>query len=211
MPSRPKEIILEGTARIRNRRRRSKVMCHNQTNIDLKQVEVTTLGGGCFWCTEAVFSEITGVVNIEPGYSGGEIANPTYEKVSTGTTKHAEVVQVTFNPNIVTFKEILNVFFSIHDPTALNRQGVDVGTQYRSVIFYHTGEQKATAQKLIEELYNAKVYDAPIVTQVKPFKAFFKAEDYHKDYFKQNPEKPYCKLFIVPKIAKLRKSMREKI
>ncbi len=173
-----------------------------------RQLEVVTLGGGCFWCTEAVFSEIKGVVRVEPGYSGGELTNPTYEKVSTGTTGHAEVVQITFDSGIVSFRDILEVFFATHDPTTLNRQGNDVGVQYRSVIFYRTGEQKEIAQKLIEELDNARIYDAPIVTQVEPFKAFFKAEDYHTAFFKRNPEKPYCKLVIAPKIAKLRKSTK---
>jgi len=173
-----------------------------------RHLEVATLGGGCFWCTEAVFSEINGVVTVEPGYSGGELSNPTYEKVSTGTTGYAEVVQITFDRGIVSFRDILEVFFATHDPTTLNRQGDDVGTQYRSVIFYHTSEQKAITRKLIEELDNARMCDAPIVTQVEPFKAFFKAENYHKDYFKRNPEKPYCKLVIAPKIAKLRKSIK---
>lgn len=173
-----------------------------------RRLEVATLGGGCFWCTEAVFSEINGVVTVESGYSGGELPNPTYEKVSTGTTGYAEVVQITFDRGIVSFRDILEVFFATHDPTTLNRQGDDVGTQYRSVIFYHTSEQKAITRKLIEELDNARMCDAPIVTQVEPFKAFFKAENYHKDYFKRNPEKPYCKLVIAPKIAKLRKSIK---
>jgi peptide-methionine (S)-S-oxide reductase len=173
-----------------------------------RYLEVATLGGGCFWCTETIFSEINGVVTVEPGYSGGELPNPTYEKVSTGTTGHAEVVQITFDRGIVSFRDILEVFFATHDPTTLNRQGDDVGTQYRSVIFYHTSEQKEIAQKLIYEFDSARMYDAPIVTQVEPFKAFFKAENYHKDYFKRNPEKSYCKLVIAPKIAKLRKSIK---
>jgi len=170
---------------------------------------MATLGGGCFWCTEAVFSEIKGVVKVEPGYSGGKMQNPTYEVVSTGITGHAEVVQVTFNPSIISFREILEVFFATHDPTTLNRQGADYGTQYRSVIFYHNDEQKRIAENLIEELNNTKVFDAEIVTQVMPFKAFYKAEDYHKDYFKRNPRDLYCKLVIAPKISKLRKSMNK--
>jgi peptide-methionine (S)-S-oxide reductase len=173
-----------------------------------RYLEVATLGGGCFWCTDAIFSEINGVVTVEPGYSGGELPNPTYEKVSNGTTGHAEVVQITFDRGIVSFRDILEVFFATHDQTTLNRQGDDVGTQYRSVIFHHTSEQKEIAQKLINEFDNARIYDAPIVTQVEPFKAFFKAEDYHKDYFKRNPEKSYCKLVIAPKIVKLRKSIK---
>ena len=176
----------------------------NQRHKNLKQTEVATLGGGCFWCTEAVFSEIDGVMKVEPGYSGGKLKNPTYEQVSTGTTGHAEVVQITFNPKAISFREILEIFFTVHNPTTLNRQGADVGTQYRSVIFYHTREQKRTAQKLIDELDNAKVYDAPIVTQIEPFKEFCRAEDYHKDFFKRHPEQPYCKLIITPKLVKLR-------
>jgi len=171
-------------------------------------VEVATIGGGCFWCTEAVFSMIKGVVKVEPGYSGGSLANPTYKKVSSGTTGHAEVVQITFDPSIISFREILQVFFTTHDPTTLNRQGADVGTQYRSVVFYHDRKQKATIEKLIEELDNAKIYDAQIVTKVEPFKAFYKAENYHKNYFKSHPEQPYCRLVIAPKIAKVRKNYR---
>lgn len=170
---------------------------------NLKQTDAATLGGGCFWCTEAVFSEIDGVMKVEPGYSGGKLKNPTYEQVCTGTTGHAEVVQITFDPDAISFREILEIFFAAHNPTTLNRQGADVGTQYRSVIFYHNREQKRTAQKVIEELDSAKVYDSPIVTQIEPFKAFYRAEDYHKDYFTRHPEAPYCKLIIRPKLVKL--------
>lgn len=183
-------------------------MQKDRSERDSRVLEVATLGSGCFWCTEAVFSMTDGVVAVEPGYSGGEPPNPTYEEVSSGTTGHAEVVQITFDRDIVSFRDILEVFFATHDPTSLNRQGADWGTQYRSVIFYHTSEQRAIAQKLIEKLDNAKVYDAPIVTQVEPFKTFFKAEEYHKNYFKRNPDKSYCKLVIAPKIAKLRMSTK---
>ncbi len=176
-----------------------------------EQREVATLGGGCFWCTEAVFSELKGVEKAEPGYSGGSLPNPTYEQVCSGTTGHAEVMQVTFDPNVISYKEILDVFFAIHDPTTLNRQGNDVGTQYRSVIFYHSEEQKATAEKVIEELTKAKTWDAPIVTQVEPFKAFYQAEDYHKNYFKRHPEQAYCQVVIAPKVAKLRKLFLPKL
>jgi len=176
----------------------------DQSKRDCRQLETATLGGGCFWCTEAVFSKIEGVTRVEPGYSGGKLENPTYEQVSTGTTGHAEVVQIAFDPNIISFRQILEVFFEMHDATTLNRQGADVGTQYRSVVFYHNREQKTTAEQLIEELDNAKVFDSPIVTQVERFKAFYKAEDYHKEYFKLHPEQSYCKLVIAPKIAKLR-------
>ena len=172
---------------------------------------MATLGGGCFWCMEAVFSELRGVEKVESGYSGGAPADPTYEQVSTGKTGHAEVVQVNFNPKVISFKEILKIFFTMHDPTTLNRQGTDVGTQYRSVIFCHNDEQKATAEQVIKEITEAKIWNAPIVTQIEPFKAFYKAEDYHKDYFKKHREQPYCKLVIAPKIAKLREHYHKKL
>ena len=183
---------------------------HSKT-VSSRQIEVATLGGGCFWCMEAVFSELRGVEKVESGYSGGALADPTYEQVSTGKTGHAEVVQVNFNPKVISFKEILKIFFTMHDPTTLNRQGTDVGTQYRSVIFYHNDEQKATAEQVIKEITEAKIWNAPIVTQVEPFKAFYKAEDYHKDYFKKHPKQPYCKLVIAPKIAKLREHYHKKL
>jgi len=183
---------------------------HSKT-VFSRQIEVATLGGGCFWCMEAVFSELRGVEKVESGYSGGALADPTYEQVSTGKTGHAEVVQVNFNPKVISFKEILKIFFTMHDPTTLNRQGTDVGTQYRSVIFYHNDEQKVTAEQVIKEITEAKIWNAPIVTQIEPFKAFYKAEDYHKDYFKEHPEQPYCKLVIAPKIAKLREHYHKKL
>ena len=186
-------------------------MDQDQSNHDSKQIEKATLGSGCFWCTEAVFSEIRGVIKVTPGYSGGRLANPTYEQVSTGTTGHAEAVQIMFDPSVISFREILEVFFAMHDPTTLNRQGADVGTQYRSVVFHHTSRQKTTAEKLIKELNNAKVYDTPIMTQIQPFTAFYTAEDHHKDYFKRHPEQPYCRLVIAPKLAKLRADYREKL
>ena len=172
--------------------------------VSFKQFEVATLGGGCFWCTEAVFSLLKGVEKVESGYSGGKVENPTYEKVSTGTTGHAEVVQISFNPDVISFKEILEVFFSSHDPTTLNRQGNDVGTQYRSVIFYHDDQQKAIAEKVIKELTETKTWNMPIVTQIEPFKIFYKAEEYHQNYFKNHPEKSYCSIIIAPKIDKLK-------
>jgi peptide-methionine (S)-S-oxide reductase len=176
-----------------------------------RQMEVATLGGGCFWCMEAVFSELEGVEKVESGYSGGATAHPTYEQVSTGTTGHAEVVQINFDPKVISFEEILEIFFAMHDPTTLNRQGADVGTQYRSVIFHHNDEQKATAEQVIKKITEAKIWDAPIVTQLEPFKAFYKAEDYHKDYFKKHPGQPYCRLAITPKIAKLREHYHKKL
>jgi peptide-methionine (S)-S-oxide reductase len=175
------------------------------------RLEVATLGGGCFWCIEATFDEIMGVVNVESGYAGGELVSPTYDQVCTGTTGHAEVVQVTFNPDIISFKEILEVFFTAHDPTTLNRQGADVGTQYRSVIFYHNEKQKATANQVISEFEATKAWDNPIVTQIEPFKEFYKAEEYHSRYFIRHPESGYCRVVIAPKIAKLRKKYREKL
>lgn len=169
-----------------------------------KRIEVTTLGGGCFWCTEAVFSQLKGVEEIKPGYSGGNVENPSYEQVSTGKTGHAEVAQITLDPAVISFKEILQIFFSTHDPTSLNRQGADIGTQYRSVIFYHDDEQKAIAEQVIKEFSDEGAFDAPIVTQVEPLKAFYKAEDYHREYYKRHPEQPYCRVVIAPKIAKFR-------
>jgi peptide-methionine (S)-S-oxide reductase len=173
--------------------------------------EVATLANGCFWCAEAVFQEIKGLVKIEPGYSGGSMLNPTYEQVSTGITGHAEVVQIHFDPSIISFREILEIFFATHDPTTPNRQGADVGHQYRSVIFYHNDGQKATAEEVIKELTSEKLFDSPIVTELVPFKAFYKAEDYHKDYFKKHSAQPYCRVIISPKIAKLRKKFRDKL
>jgi len=172
---------------------------------------MATLGGGCFWCTEAVFTQLKGVEAVEPGYSGGSVENPTYEQVSTGTTGHAEVVQVTFDPNIISYREILEIFFSTHDPTTLNRQGPDTGTQYRSVIFYHNAQQRETAELVLKELTEEKLFDAPIVTSIEPFKRFYKAEEYHKDYFKKHPEQQYCRIIIAPKIAKLQKLYLDKL
>jgi peptide-methionine (S)-S-oxide reductase len=175
------------------------------------EMEVATLGGGCFWCIEAAFDEIKGVINVESGYSGGTTETPTYEQVCTGTTGHAEVVQVTFDPNTISFKEILEIFFTTHDPTTLNRQGADVGTQYRSIILYHNEKQKEIAEQVIKELEAAKIWDNTIVTQVELFKKFYKAEEYHKGYFGRHPEAGYCRVVIAPKIAKLRRKYREKL
>ena len=174
-------------------------------------VEVATLAGGCFWCIEAAFDEIRGVVKVESGYAGGTTDSPTYEQVCSGATGHAEVVQVTFDPNTVSFKEILEIFFTAHDPTTLNRQGADVGTQYRSVIFYHNRKQKEAAEQVIEELEAAKVWDNPIVTRIEPLKKFYKAEEYHRRYFSRHPQAGYCRVVIAPKIAKLRKKYGEKL
>jgi len=166
---------------------------------------IATLGGGCFWCLEAVYDQLRGVEHVESGYSGGTVPHPTYKQVCTGTTGHAEVVQVTFDPQQISYREILEVLFNIHDPTTLNRQGADVGTQYRSVIFYHDEGQKAVAEDLIRELGEAGVWKDPIVTQVVPFKAFYQAEDYHQEYFTHNGEQPYCRTVVAPKVAKFQK------
>ncbi len=176
-----------------------------------KNLEVATLAAGCFWCTEAAFSIIKGVERIEPGYTGGNVPDPSYEQVSTGTTGHAEAAQITFDPKVISYKEILEIFFAMHDPTSLNRQGGDVGTQYRSVIFYHSPEQKTITEKLIDELNKEVIWDKAIVTAVEPLKVFYKAETYHKDYFKKHPKEPYCQVVIAPKIAKLQQRFFDKI
>jgi peptide-methionine (S)-S-oxide reductase len=172
---------------------------------------VATLGGGCFWCTEAVFDELRGVERVESGYSGGASANPTYQQVCSGTTGHAEVVQVTFDPQAVSFREILEIFFTVHDPTTLNRQGADVGTQYRSVIFYHDEEQRRVAEEEMQRLDTEKLWDGPIVTELAPFAAFYVAEDYHQEYFRLNGAQPYCRMVVAPKVAKFRQHYREKL
>lgn len=183
----------------------------SEETMENKRNKVATLAGGCFWCTEAVFNIVKGVEKVEPGYTGGSVPNPTYEQVSTGTTGHAEAAQVTFNPRVISFREILEIFFATHDPTTLNRQGPDVGTQYRSAIFYHNEEQKATAEKLIAELEKEGIWNAPIVTQVKPLKVFYKAETYHKDYYKNHPNQPYCQQIISPKLVKLQQRFLGKL
>lgn len=169
-----------------------------------KTLQVATLANGCFWCTEAVFDQLKGVVKVESGYSGGKVPNPSYENVCTGETGHAETIQVTFDPTQVSFKELLQVFFTTHDPTTLNRQGADVGTQYRSAIFYHNPEQERIAKQVIQETQDSKIWKKPIVTEVMPFQAFYKAEDYHQQYYENNRRQPYCQVVIEPKIAKLR-------
>jgi len=168
--------------------------------------EVITLGGGCFWCLDAVFTDIKGVDQVVSGYSGGKVANPTYEDVCTGTTGHAEVVQVTFDPTAVSLRELLKVFFTLHDPTTKDRQGNDVGTQYRSAIFYRDEAQKEAAQDVLREIDASGVWDGKAVTEIQPFKAFYPAEGYHQDYYRKNPLQPYCLMVIRPKVAKLRKS-----
>jgi peptide-methionine (S)-S-oxide reductase len=175
------------------------------------RTEVATLGGGCFWCLEAVYQELRGVEKIESGYSGGDVPNPTYRQVCSETTGHAEVVQVTFDPDDVSYRDILEVYFTIHDPTTLNRQGADVGTQYRSVIFYHTDEQKRVAEEVISDLETEGIWNSPIVTEVAPFDEFYVAEDYHQNYFRNNGFQPYCQVIIAPKVAKFRKQHLERL
>jgi peptide-methionine (S)-S-oxide reductase len=173
--------------------------------------EIATLGGGCFWCLEAVYDELRGVESVESGYAGGPVPNPTYRQVVTGTTGHAEVVQVAFDPEVVTFREILEVFFTIHDPTTLNRQGADVGPQYRSAIFYHDEDQRRVSEELISELEAEGLWDDPIVTEVTPFERFYVAEDYHQEYYRNNEYQPYCQVVIAPKVAKFRKQYLERL
>jgi peptide-methionine (S)-S-oxide reductase len=176
-----------------------------------KTKDVATLAGGCFWCTEAVFTIIKGVAKVDPGYTGGSVPNPTYEQVSTGTTGHAEAAQITFDPDVISYREILEIFFATHDPTTFNRQGPDVGTQYRSAIFYHNEPQKTTAESIIAELEKEGIWNKPIVTQVAPLKTFYTAKTYHKDYYKKHPNQPYCQQVISPKIIKLQKRFLNKL
>jgi peptide-methionine (S)-S-oxide reductase len=166
--------------------------------------EIATLGGGCFWCLEAVYDEMKGVLSVESGYMGGHVENPSYRAVCTGTTGHVEVVQITFDPAVTSFRKILEVFFTIHDPTTVDRQGNDAGPQYRSVIFYHNDAQKAVAGEVIREIDAEKIWPRPIVTQVQPASSFYKAEDYHQEYFRNNPSQPYCVYIVAPKVKKFR-------
>ena len=171
--------------------------------------EMATLGGGCFWCTEAVYQQLNGVLAVESGYTGGSVVNPSYEAVCNGTTGHAEVVQVTFDSSVVSYREILEVFFTIHDPTTLNRQGADVGTQYRSVIYFHSPEQEDLAHHVFAEMAN--VWDAPIVTELSAATTYYKAEEYHQNYFVQHPDQGYCAFVVAPKVAKFRKMFTAKL
>jgi peptide-methionine (S)-S-oxide reductase len=173
--------------------------------------EQATLAGGCFWCLEAVYDQLRGVQNVQSGYAGGRRPNPTYEQVCTGTTGHAEVVQITYDPQQISYGDLLDVFFTIHDPTTLNRQGGDVGTQYRSAIYYHSDEQKRIAEEKISDLAEQKIWDDPIVTEIAPLKEFYPAEDYHRDYFERNPNQSYCSVVIAPKVAKARKKFMERL
>ena len=175
------------------------------------KADTAVFGGGCFWCTEAVFSELKGVSHVESGYSGGTTKNPTYSEVCTGNTGHAEVIKITFDPKVVSYKKLLEVFFLTHDPTTLNRQGADVGTQYRSVIFYENEQQKNTAEDIIKQLNEAKAYPNPIVTEIAPLTNYYPAENYHQNYFEQNGNQPYCRIVIQPKMEKFRKAFSDLI
>ncbi|MDE5422671.1 peptide-methionine (S)-S-oxide reductase MsrA [Ancylomarina sp. DW003] len=183
-----------------------------QTNkMNQKNTEIATLGSGCFWCTEAIFQELKGVEKVESGYMGGELKNPTYKDICTGETGHAEVCQITFDPEIISFTELLEVFWQVHNPTTLNRQGADVGTQYRSAIFYHNKEQKKIAKELLEELDKSEAYNDPIVTEITEAEKFYKAENYHQDYYNLNKSQPYCSFVIKPKQDKFRKVFKDKL
>lgn len=173
--------------------------------------EYATLGGGCFWCIEAVFSEVRGINAVISGYSGGTVKNPTYREVTSGRTGHAEVVQLQFNPEVISYRDILTIFFHLHDPTTLNQQGADVGTQYRSVIFYHNDEQEKVAREVFEEIDRSDLWDDPLVTEISPIQDFYRAEDYHQDYYANNPNQPYCTFVISPKMSKLRKLFKDKL
>jgi len=174
-------------------------------------LETATLGAGCFWCVEAVFDDLKGVEDVVSGYSGGQTENPTYRQVCDGTTGHAEVAEIRFDPSVISFKDILRVFFSVHDPTTMNRQGADIGTQYRSAIFYHNDDQKRDAEEIVKEITDEAVYDDPIVTEIVPFEKFWPAEDYHQEYFANNPNVPYCAAVVSPKVKKFRQKFSDRL
>lgn len=183
-----------------------------QGNMNMKAIEeVATFGGGCFWCVEAIYERVAGVQSVTSGYSGGNVKNPDYKQVTTGLTGHAEVVQIKYDPEIISFYELLEIFFKTHDPTTLNRQGADVGTQYRSIVLYHSEAQKSQAEEIISDLNEAGVYANPIVTQVVPFEKFYEAEDYHQEYYENNPNQGYCRMVIQPKLEKFEKVFKEKL
>jgi peptide-methionine (S)-S-oxide reductase len=175
------------------------------------RTEVATLGGGCFWCVEATFEQLQGVERVVSGYAGGHVPDPTYEQVCTGTTGHAEVVQIHFDPRQIGFEDLLRVFFTVHDPTTVDRQGGDVGPQYRSVVIHHTPEQKAAAEAVIREVEASGMWDAPVVTELAPFERFYSAEGYHQEYFRNNPQQPYCTVVVGPKVAKFRKAFAHRL
>ncbi|MBY0245929.1 MAG: peptide-methionine (S)-S-oxide reductase MsrA [Sphingobacteriaceae bacterium] len=183
----------------------------NEANAQQQKTEKATFGMGCFWCTEAIFQRLEGVISVKSGYEGGDVENPSYEEICTGTTNHAEVIQLTYNPLKITYSQLLEIFWENHDPTTLNRQGADVGTQYRSVVFYHNASQKDLAEKYKMELNKNKVFDKPVVTQIAAASTFYLAENYHQNYFNQNKEQAYCRLVIMPKIQKLEKIFKSKL
>jgi|WetSurMetagenome_2_1015567.scaffolds.fasta_scaffold32784_4 peptide-methionine (S)-S-oxide reductase len=195
--------------RVTNVHSEKKTEIGDTNNMD--SLQIATFGSGCFWCTEAIFERLNGVVKVESGYSGGKVENPTYEEVCTGTTGHAEVTQITYDPSIISFDELLEVFWKTHDPTTLNRQGNDVGTQYRSVIFYHNEEQKELAENYKVELDKSGVWDNPIVTEISPFTNFYLAEKYHQEYYNNNPNQGYCTFVITPKVEKFEKVFKDKL
>ncbi len=180
-------------------------------NMMTQQRETATLGAGCFWCVEAIFQDVRGVERVVSGYAGGATANPTYQQVCAGQTGHAEVAQITFDPDVISYRDLLYIFWRVHDPTTLNRQGADVGTQYRSVIFYHSDEQKTAAERSKRETDAAKVWPHPIVTEIAPLTNFYAAEGYHQNYFRSNPNQPYCRAVIDPKVQKFRKTFQDKL
>jgi peptide-methionine (S)-S-oxide reductase len=184
---------------------------HIRTTMVSDNRETATLAGGCFWCLEAVFKELRGVDTVVSGYAGGQRPNPSYEQVCTGVTGHAETVQITFDPKVICYRDLLHIFFSIHDPTTLNRQGADVGTQYRSAIFYHSPEQKTAAEEVMAEVAKEGIWSDPIVTEVTPFTEFYPAEEYHQNYFEQHPDQGYCRIVIAPKVAKFREKFMAKL
>lgn len=175
------------------------------------RTEVATLGGGCFWCLEPIYEELQGVEDVVVGYAGGDVPNPSYEQVCSGRTGHAEVVQITFNPGVIAFDDILRVFFTMHDPTTLNRQGADVGIQYRSIVLYHDESQKVKAERIIQEIEAEDIWDNQIVTQVEPLDTFYRAEEYHQEYFRKNPNAGYCRAVVAPKVSKFRKKYRDRL
>jgi len=174
-------------------------------------LEIAILGGGCFWCLEAIYDDLIGVVSVESGYAGGTVAAPSYQEVCTGSTGHAEVVQVTFDPQVISYREIVQIFFTIHDPTTINRQGADVGTQYRSLILYRDEKQKQTVEQVMREIEAERLWEMPLVTQIAPFEAFYLAEDYHQEYFRKNPYQGYCRMVVAPKVAKFRQKFAARL
>jgi len=184
---------------------------YNNINMDTTKYEKATFGGGCFWCVEAIFKQVKGVSSVVSGYSGGTVENPTYEEVSKGRTGHAEVVQITFNPEVITYYELLELFFKTHDPTTLNRQGADIGTQYRSIIFYHTQNQKLQAEEILKDLDREGIWENPIVTSIEKYTEFYKAENYHQEYYFNNPSQQYCRIVIQPKVEKFKKVFEDKV